>query len=656
MNNTQLISAISIFLISFLPAIIPSQQPYIRQATSACEIKDNSTSVLGYTCNGARRRSSCQSYLTFRSTPPYDTLSAVSALFSVNSSQLAQLNSVPETNTAVFEADRMVLIPVTCSCSGEHYQVNASYVVRQDDTYFGIANATFQGLSTCQSLETQNGDPTRYIFPGSRITVPLRCACPTQNQSDAGVNYLLSYLVTWNQFVSSISALFGVDTGQTLAANTLSETDFNIYPFTTLLIPLRDPPTSSQVTGPQPPPPPSTAAAVPPPPASGGGSSKKTWVFAAVGALGGIVLASAVCFFFFRKHNRKSKPATDSSRNFESIEKPLRKTEQHENEDDSSQLSQDFLESISSIAQSLKVYPFQQLKSATQDFSPGSKIKGSVYLGTINGDLAAIKKMNGGDVSKEINLLNKINHFNLIRLSGVSFNEGQWYLVYEYASNGELSDWIHRKSEDQRTNDTMNWNKRLQIALDISAGLNYLHRYTSPPHIHKDLNSKNILLDENFRAKISNFGLSRSTDHGEEGQFALTRHIIGTKGYMAPEYLENGIVSTKMDVYSFGVVMLEILTGKEVSFFEMDPSEVLAPAVMSDDGHENLRKLIDPILQENYNIDLVLVLFKLIHRCLEKSPTNRPEMDDVFQSLSRISTSASSGEWAVSIPDKSNYA
>ncbi|KAH6791856.1 hypothetical protein C2S52_002333 [Perilla frutescens var. hirtella] len=621
-----------IFLFSWLPLIL-CQQPYIKELTEDCDVRDNSTSVLGYTCNGLRR--SCQAYLTFRSQPPYNSVAAISTLLSVNPSQLAQLNSVSD--NAILETDRVVLVPVTCSCSGQLYQANTSYVVKQDDTYLVIANNTFAGLTTCQALQVQNGIPARSLAAGARLTVPLRCACPTQSQADDGVNYLLSYLITWNQFVSAISGLFGVDTGKTLTANSLSESDI-IYPFTTLLVPLQDPPTSSQVTVPQPPPPPSGTSV----PVSDGGGSSKTWIYVVVGVVGGIALASVVgAVVFFRRRKRRAEPVV-SSQSFESVEKPFKK---EGGGDD----SQDFLESISSIAQSLKVYPFQQLKDATEDFSPSCWIKGSVYRGKINGDFAAIKKMSG-DVSKEISLLNKINHFNLIRLSGVSFNEGNWYLVYEFALNGALVDWIQDKGGDQQI---LNWDRRLQIALDVAAGLNYLHRYTSPPHIHKDLNSSNVLLDRDFRAKIANFGLARATE-GQEGQFALTRHIVGTKGYMAPEYLENGVVSPKLDVYSFGVLLLEILTGKEVSMLyeevNMQLSEVLTP-VLSEGGQENISNLMDPLLLGNYPPDLVLMLFRMVDNCLKKDPAERPNMDDIFQSLSRICTSVVSGEWAISISE-----
>ncbi|XP_075515820.1 lysM domain receptor-like kinase 4 [Primulina tabacum] len=638
MGFLQFVSAISIFLIYSSPLIL-AQQPYIRKATTLCDSRDNSTSVLGYTCNGVSR--SCQSYLTFRSTPPYDTVSAISTLLGVNSSQLSQLNSIPENTT--FESDRVVLVPVTCSCSGLYYQANVSYVIKKDDSALIIANNTFQGLSTCQAIGDQNGGLTKNLLLGSRLNIPLRCACPTKGQSDAGVKYLLSYLVTWNQFVSSISEIFGVDTGSTLAANGLSEQDTNIYPFTTLLVPLQDPPSSSQVTAPQPPPPPSGTPSASVPPGSGGGGSRKTWVYAVVGVLGGFALATVIGVFVFlmcfRKRGNKDEPVI-SSESFESVEKPLKREEDPE--------SEEFLESLSDIAQSLKVYSFEELKAATEDFSSSCWIKGSVYRGTINGDFAAVKKVNG-DVAKEINLLNKINHFNLIRLSGICFNEGNWYLVYEYAYNGSLSDWIHNNDERK----VLSWNQRLQIALDIAAGLDYLHCYATPPHVHKNLNSSNVLINRDYRAKIANFGLARSAE-GEGGQFLLTRHIVGTKGYMAPEYLENGLISPKLDVYAFGVLILEIFTGSEVSqLYEGYPqlSDVLNPVLDQENGLENLKQLMDPLLQGKYPSELALLIFRLIDNCLKKDPSDRPSTDETFRSLTRISNSSESGEWAISISE-----
>ncbi|PHT57316.1 hypothetical protein CQW23_05802 [Capsicum baccatum] len=633
MNYSCIICVFTIIL-AFSSVSILAQQPYFGVGTNACSSQDNSTSAFGYFCNGVNR--TCQSYLTFRSQPPFNTVSSISSLLGADPLQLSQLNSV--SRNATFDTNQMVLVPVTCSCSGQFYQSNTSYVIRKDDTFLTIAMSTLQGLSTCHAINAENNDQANNLVLGSRINVPLRCACPTKNQTDDGTKYLLTYLVASGEFVAFISDKFGVDFRETLAANTpLSENAPTIFANTTLLVPLLNQPSSSQVAGPAPPPPPSTTATPPVVPVSDN-NSKKTWVYVVAGVVGGLVglsLLGVVIFFLcFRKRQKKADPQF-ASESFEAVEKPSNKKIEEE--------SEELLESLSSIAQSVKVYKFEEVKAATDNFSPTCLIKGSVYRGTINGDFAAIKKMSG-DVSKEINLLTKINHFNLISLSGICFHDGHWYLVYEYASNGPLSDWICHHNGDQKS---LSWTQRVQISLDVATGLNYLHSYTSPPHVHKDLNGSNILLDGDLRAKIANFGLARSAD-GQEGEFALTRHIVGTQGYMAPEYLENGLISPKLDVYAFGVLLLEILTGKEVSALYEGSStnlaEVLIPVLHDEDTKENLSNFIDPSLQGKYPAELAIAMARLINNCIMKDPSHRASTDEIVQSLSRIMTATHSWE------------
>ncbi|KAJ8770655.1 hypothetical protein K2173_021302 [Erythroxylum novogranatense] len=612
--------------------LIYAQQPYVGTSTTDCS--NTKSSALGFFCNGMNN--TCQSYLTFRSQPPYNTVGSISTLLGSDPSKVSMINEVSE--NATFETNKLVIVPVNCSCSGEYYQTNTSYVVQKGDTYFLIANNTYQGLSTCQALLNQSTKLTKNIYTGETVSVPLRCACPTKNQSDVGIKYLLSYVVTFGDTVSAISVQFGADTGRTLQANELSEQNYNIYPFTTLLVPLQKPPSSSDTV--VPPPPPSLQPPPPSSPSTSGKNSSKTWVYLVVGVVAGIslTLAAGAGFFFafIRRSKKKADPVMGSeTQSFEAVEKSLNKKLDEE--------SLEFLGIIPSIAKSIKVYKFEELKVATDNFSPSCWIKGSVYRASFNGDFAAIKKMNG-DVSKEINLLNKINHSNVIRLSGVCFSDGHWYLVYEYGANGPLSDWIYQIGSHEKL---LTWRQRIQIAFDVATGLNYLHNFTSPPYIHKDMKCSNVLLDSNFKAKIANLALARSAEN-QEGEFTLTRHIVGTKGYMAPEYLENGIVSTKIDVFAFGVLTLEILTGKEIPALyreeNMCISDVLKTVLCDNDEPENLSQFIDSSMQGNYPVELAVVFVRLIDSCLQKNPSDRPAMDEIAQSLSRILSSSLSWE------------
>lgn len=619
-----LISVLSILFISG-PSQIEAQQPYDGNVTTVCDGTGNSNSAFGYTCNGLYR--SCQSFLTFRSQSPYNSVSSISQLLRADPSRLAQLNSVAE--NATFDTNQVVLVPVNCSCSGEYYQSNTSFVAQNANNYFLIANNTFESLTTCQALQDQNSNMT--INSGT-IIVPIRCACPTKHQTESGVNYLLSYVVALGQSVSIISSIFGVDTEMTLVANGLSDQDYTIYPFTTLLVPLQTPPSSSEVVAPPPPPPAVYLSS----------SHTATWVYVLTGLFGGgLVLGAGIFgFCFFSRKNKSKTDTIITPKRFESVEEA--------NKNNLEEKTREVLESIPSISQSLKMYTYQELQSATKHFSPSCWIKGSVYRGTINGDFAAIKRMDG-DVSNEIEILNKISHFNLIGLSGVCFNAGHWYLIYEYAVNGPLSDWIYSSNNYQKC---LNWTRRVQIALDVAMGLNYIHNYTSPPYVHKNLTSSNVLLDSDCRAKIANFRLARSAEM-QDDQFSSTSHIVGTRGYMAPEYLENGFVSMKLDVYAFGVLLLEILTGKEVTLLydrvNLHLSELLIPVVGDENAKEKLSDFMDPSLEGNYPVELAVFAAKLVDSCIRKDPSDRPGMDEIAQSLSRILSASLNLEFSDSI-------
>ncbi|GAB4848894.1 lysM domain receptor-like kinase 4 [Ancistrocladus abbreviatus] len=626
------VSFAEIFILSFLFCswLADAQQPY---ATGICGSK-TSPSANGYNCNGVEK--SCRAYLIFRAQTPYTNLSSIASLLSSDTSQLSKINNASQ--NATLATNREVIIPITCSCSGQYSQANTTYVVKANDTPYLIAKNTYEGLTTCRAIQNQRNGLTADIFPNERISVPLRCACPTKNQTEAGIKYLLSYIIQPGDAISSIAVRFGADVGRTLEANEKSDQNSVIYPVTTLLVPLQSPPNSSQTRTTVSSPSSQSPTQSSPPPPSSPSHLRKRWDYFGAGVAAGaafvLVTGSIIFWLIGGKAQKKTKPVP-SSESFEAQMKPLVRKSEVELD----QLVD--LESISSIAKSIKIYSIKELQSATDNFSPNCWIPSSVYRGSINGNQVAIKKTDG-DASKEVDLLSKVSHVNLISLVGVCFDDGQWYLVYEFAANGPLSDWIYHEDDEDKV---LTWTQRIRIALDVATGLDYLHNFTSPPHVHKDIKSSNILLNSDLRAKISNFGLSKTVGD-QEGQFALTKHIVGTRGYMAPEYIENGLVSPGLDVYAFGVLMLEVLTGRAVAVLygglNAYLSEVLEAVFLAEgeDTKEKLRGLIDPYLHGNYPAEVAMDMVRLTDSCLRENPGSRPHMNGIVQVLSKTLTTS----------------
>ncbi|XP_077216408.1 protein kinase superfamily protein [Tasmannia lanceolata] len=607
-------------------SLFDAQQTFLNNKQLDCSA--NTPSTLGFLCNGVQ--SSCDSYLTFRSQPPYDSAVTIGYLLNSTASKIAQINGV--TDVEKIPKDTLILVPLNCSCSGNFYQHNASYSLKNEvETYFIVANDTYQGLTTCQALMNQNTRDSRNLTVGLELLVPLRCACPSRKQTSIGVKFLLNYLITWGNTISAIADMFNVDEQSVLDANELTKN--LIFPFNPLLIPLKNEPTRNQTIIP-PPPAESPQVVVVPTDEKG---SKGKWVFIGFGiGVGFILLALCGFLLLFLSRRRQQHKTIGEDKKFESVKR---------GELPEKRLGSFASEGAREVMDSLMVYKFEELQRATRFFNEDSRIQGCVYLGVINGDNAAIKQMKG-DVSNEINILKQINHSNMIRLSGFCLHEGNSYLVYEFAENGSLTNWLHQKKYQDSS--SLSWKQRVQIAYDVADGLNYLHNYAIPPYIHKNLKSSNILLDGNFRAKVANFGLARTMDNQEGGGLQLTRHVVGTQGYMAPEYLEHGLITPKLDVFAFGVVMLELLSGREAVIPSGEEEKggdlLLSASIMPVLDGENVRlKLkgfVDPCLQPDYPFDSVFTMAQLAMNCLAQDPSSRPTMAEIFMSLSKILSSS----------------
>ncbi|KAK9285357.1 hypothetical protein L1049_024548 [Liquidambar formosana] len=471
-----------------LSSSLNAQQGYSGNSVLNCGNSDATgpSPAFLYTCNGEKQH--CQTFLIFKSQPPYNSVSTIANLTSSDPFSLAHINNI--SSFTILPPDKEVIVPVNCSCSGQYYQANTSYVIpSRSDTYFTIAKNTYQGLSSCNALVRENVYNALSLLPGLELQVPLRCACPTRNQTADGTKFLLTYLVSWGNDVPNISERFNVSTKSVAYANGFSQENPTLYPFTTLLIPLATEPSSSQ-----------TIIHYPPPvssPISPNQKIRKSKEKLYVGIGIGTSLAVLCCVLFtVFWHHKKQK------------DELARKDKEGKNK---LTLPEDILFGV------FKLYKFEEIETATENFRINNRLSGSVYRGVLGGEVLAIKRMSQ-DVSKEANILKKINHFNLISLYGVCEHHGVFYLVYEYMENGYLRDWLSKKNCPA----VQSWDYRLQIALDVANGLHYLHNFTDPAYVHKDINSSNVLLNRDLRAKIANFSLAKSAEGGEN-ENSLTR-------------------------------------------------------------------------------------------------------------------------------------
>ncbi|XP_010275837.1 PREDICTED: protein LYK5-like [Nelumbo nucifera] len=618
-------SILSSFLFIFLSlsAFSHAQQAYLDNMQLDCY--ENRSLTHGYLCNGLKK--SCKTYLTFRSLPPYDNPVSIAYLLGSQPSEIARFNNITDVDPV--PVDTLLYIPVNCSCLGKFYQHNAFYTMKYEtDTYFVISNDTYQGLTTCQAMMNQNPYDSMNLLFGMKLLAPLRCACPTKNQTARGVKFLLTYLPSLEDDVPSISKKFGVDEESINDANKL-KWDSVTYPYTPILVPLRTEPRPTKIQ---------SSASSPAPlqspvlqntvPAVERNSSNK-WVFFGIGigvGLVTLVIFGTLVWFLCLRRLRQGKLNPEGRKLAADSNIAAAAGKQFGSSD-----------GIQVVIESLTVYKFEELEKVTGFFSEDHKIKGSVYRGVIQGDNAAVKRIEG-NISNEINILKLINHFNVVKLSGFCVHEGNTYLVYEFAEGGPLSDWLHEGKN-------LGWKQRVQIAYDVANGLNYLHNYANPPYIHKNLNSSNILLDGDLRAKIANFGLARTVN----GTLQLTSHVVGTQGYMAPEYLEHGLLTPKLDVFAFGVIVLELLSRREAATSSNDDgdrgerllSETIKPVLEGENAREKLRGFMDPSLGHDYPLELAFSLAQLAMNCLALDLNSRPTISQAFISLSKILSSSS---------------
>ncbi|KAI3978176.1 hypothetical protein MKX01_013007 [Papaver californicum] len=279
----------------------------------------------------------------------------------------------------------------------------------------------------------------------------------------------------------------------------------------------------------------------------------------------------------------------------------------------------------------------EDLEKATDNFNQNRIIGkggfGTVYKGMLsNGRIVAIKKSQLVDENQvdqfinEVVILSDINHRHIVKLLGCCLETEVPLLVYEFVSNGTLSSHLHGEDGHESS---ISWKDRLRIASEIAGALAYLHSEASIPIFHRDIKPDNILLDENFKSKVSDFGLARSFPVDKTH---VTTKVRGTLGYLDPEYYYSGQFTEKSDVYSFGVLLVELLTGqKAISNMRTEPN--LAFHFLTTMKQNQLFTILETRVVNEGDKDEILVIAKLVKRCLKLNIKKRPIMKEVASSL-----------------------
>lgn len=303
----------------------------------------------------------------------------------------------------------------------------------------------------------------------------------------------------------------------------------------------------------------------------------------------------------------------------------------------------------------LRSFSFSDLRTATRNFRPDSVLGeggfGSVFKGWIDehsyvatrpgvGMVIAVKRLNTESFQghrewlAEVNYLGQLYHPNLVRLVGYCLEDEHRLLVYEFMPRGSLENHLFRRGSYFQP---LSWQLRMKVSLGAAKGLAFLHETKV---IYRDFKASNVLLDSNYNAKLSDFGLAKDGPTGDKSH--VSTRVMGTYGYAAPEYLATGHLTARSDVYSFGVVLLEMLSGRRAVDKNRPPGEhnLVEWARPYLTNKRKIFRILDNRLEGQYRLDTAVRVSALAFRCLSAEPKFRPTMVDIVKELEQLQESS----------------
>ncbi|XP_044497508.1 lysM domain receptor-like kinase 3 [Mangifera indica] len=621
-------------------------------------------------CTDATRL--CTSFLAYEM-KPNQTLTVIQSMFDV----------LPGDVTVEGNGNGYIFVKKNCSClsTTKNYVTNTTYTVKTNGGYvYDVVVNAYDGLGFLNST-------SRMARVGAVVSLRLFCGC-----SSGLWNYLMSYVLKEGDTLQSLSSRFGISMDSIEQVNGIDNpnnvTVGNVYYLPLNTVPGEPYPVEND----------SPPAPVPAPSGDNFEASEVdhkdhvpyVWIIGGlVSGLALIILSIVVCICLRSSNcfteacgNSTKDPSGKNSHKFHILQKRSfccvsgrydgsKSGDNKQTTAEASHLPVIIPKAFGTDVFDMEkpvVFTYEDILFSTDGFSDsnllGHGTYGSVYYGNLRNQEVAIKRMTATKTKEfmaEMKILCKVHHTNLVELIGYAATDDELFLIYEYAQKGSLKSHLH--DPQNKGHPSLSWTMRLQIALDAARGLEYIHDHTKTHYVHRDIKTSNILLDEAFRAKISDFGLAKLVGRTSDGE-ATTTKVVGTFGYLAPEYLSDGLATAKSDVYAFGVVLFEIISGKEAvirtegTVTKNHERRSLASVMLSvlrnspdSMSMSSLKDYVDLNLMDLYPHDCVFKLAMLAKQCIDEDPILRPDMKQVVISLSQILLS--SVEWEATLAGNS---